>query len=187
MDGIHDLGGRQGFGPIEKDEASFHHDWERRVFALAVLRPGGNTDAFRHAIERVDPERYLACGYWARWLDALERLVEESDPRLLARSPDAKREVERAPRFAEADRVRVRDLHRRGHTRMPGYVRGRVGVVERVHPAFVFPDTHAHGEGENPEHVYAVRFESGALFGEDAEPDVAVHVDLFESYLEACP
>jgi nitrile hydratase len=185
VDGIHDLGGRQGFGPIEKDEASFHHDWERRVFALVALRPDGNADAFRHAIERLDPVTYLTAGYWGRWLAALELLVRENDPKLRARSPWARRDVDRSPRFAAGAPVRVRDLHRSGHTRMPGYVRGRTGVVARVHPAFVLPDTHAHGEGEHPEHVYAVRFEGPALFGPDAEPGFAVHVDLFESYLEA--
>ena len=80
------------------------------------------------------------------------------------------------------DRVRTRELNPPTHIRLPRYVRGRRGVVDRDHGVFVFPDTHAHGEGENPEHVYAVRFEGSTLFGEGAEPGFAVHVDLFESY-----
>ncbi len=63
MNGIHDLGGMDGFGRVvvEPDEPVFHEAWEGRVFGLVAgtnLPP--NTDAFRHAIERMDPLRYLA-------------------------------------------------------------------------------------------------------------------------------
>jgi len=185
MDGIHDLGGRQGFGRVERDEATFHADWERRVFGLALTAREANIDAFRHAIERSPPERYLADGYFGRWLGALERLIREADPSVRATSADTLRTIERAPAFRAGAAVRVRDLFTDGHTRLPGYVRGRRGTIARVHPAFVFPDTNAHGRGENPQHVYAVRFEAFDLFGETADPTSAVHVDLFEDYLEA--
>jgi nitrile hydratase len=56
--------------------------------------------------------------------------------------------------------------------------------VALVHPSFVLPDTNAHRQGENPEYVYAVRFSGRELWGGDADPGLAVHVDLFESYLE---
>jgi nitrile hydratase len=52
--------------------------------------------------------------------------------------------------------------------------------VRRVHPAFVFPDTHAHGHGEHPQYVYAVAFAARELWGEG---DHVVHVDVFESHL----
>ena len=68
-------------------------------------------------------------------------------------------------------------------TRLPGYARGRCGRVALLHGTWVFPDTHAHGAGENPQHVYAVRFEARELWGEQAEAGTCIHVDLFESYL----
>ena len=185
MDGIHDLGGRQGFGPIERDENSFHEDWQRRVFGIALTSNLANVDAFRHAIERLDPVTYLTAGYWGRWLGALERLAVEDDPTLRRESRLSRRAVDRAPAFAAGARVRVRDYFPAGHTRMPGYVRGRRGTVAAGHPAFVYPDSHAHGRGENPQHVYSVRFEAGELFGASADPASTVHVDLFEDYLEA--
>ena len=83
------------------------------------------------------------------------------------------------------ERVRTRNHQPRGHTRLPAYARARSGVVAIVHPAFVLPDTHAHGLGESPEYVYAVRFEGRELWGDAAEPGTAVVLDCFESYLEA--
>ncbi len=71
-----------------------------------------------------------------------------------------------------------------GHTRLPGYLRGRAGVVELIQPAAVLPDTNAVFQGENPQHVYSVRFDSRELWGADADP-FAVTAELFESYLEA--
>lgn len=192
MDGIHDLGGRQGFGGslAERDEASFHAEWERRVFALASLalaRGCFNTDEFRHAVERVDPVAYLADGYFGRWLLAVELLVKEAgDTPRAGRVADATalRAVERAPRFAVGDDVVTRNLHPAGHTRLPGYARNRRGHVVLAQGSWVLPDSNAHGGGERPEHVYAVRFSGEELWGEAAEPGTCVHLDLFESYLE---
>lgn len=191
MDGIHDLGGRHGFGSLRaRDEGVFHDDWERRVFAMASLVLGQgcfNTDEFRHAIERVDPVAYLADGYFGRWLGGVELLVREADGRPQRgrfADPSASRPVGSPPRFAVGDPVRTRNLRRAGHTRLPGYARVRTGTVEIVQGGWVLPDTHAHGEGECPEHVYAVRFPGEELWGESAEPGTSVVVDLFESYLE---
>lgn len=191
MDGIHDLGGRHGFGTlVERDESAFHADWERRVWAMASLllaRGCWNTDEFRHAIERVDPLHYLGDGYFGRWLWAVEKLVAESDGRPQpgrCADPTAARALERAPRFAVGDPVRTRNLHPAGHTRLPGYARARRGTVELWHGGWVLPDAHAHGRGEAPDHVYAVRFSGRELWGADAEPGTSVTVDLFECYLE---
>jgi hypothetical protein len=71
-----------------------------------------------------------------------------------------------------------------GHTRLPDYVAGRTGIVHALRPACVYPDSHADGRGEDPQHLYCVRFEAQALWGSDAEPGVSVLVDLFEPYLE---
>jgi nitrile hydratase subunit beta len=208
MDGIHDMGGMDGFGPMVRDEAIFHAPWERTAFALASgVRIVGNTDEFRHSIERLEPGFYVTAGYHGRWLGALEvRLVERglldsdevderaggSDARpsampplgLPTTSPDGgpQRRLDRPPRFAVGDLVRARDIHPRGHTRLPRYVRGHAGVVTHTHPAFVFPDPHAHGHGDDPQYVYAVQFAAGDLWGDG---DHAVSIDLFEPYLEA--
>jgi len=80
--------------------------------------------------------------------------------------------------------VRARNLQPAGHTRLPGYARGKLGSIARVYPGFVLPDTNAHLRGENPQRVYAVRFDARELFGSGAEANACVHVDLFESYLE---
>jgi nitrile hydratase len=217
VNGIHDMGGMHGFGrvEIEPDEPVFHERWEARVFGLRILgmlRLGGNIDARRHALERLDPVSYLANGYYGRWLASLERELEAArvlqpgelearlagEPRAAAALPPLPspppppphpfvRELGRGPRFAEGDRVRTRNHQPPGHTRLPAYARSRRGIVARVHPPCVFPDTNAHGRGEDPQHVYAVRFAARELFGDDAEPFGFVHLDCFEPYLEADP
>jgi nitrile hydratase len=214
VNGIHDMGGMHGFGrvEIERDEPVFHERWEARVFALRILgmlRLGGSIDARRHALERLDPVRYLAHGYYGRWLASLEDELEAArvlrpgelagrlagDPMPAAPLPPLPapaprpphpflRELARGPRFAEGDRVRTRNHQPAGHTRLPAYARSRRGVVARVHPPCVLPDTNAHGRGEDPQHVYAVRFAASELFGDGAEPRSFVHLDCFEPYLE---
>lgn len=82
MDGIHDLGGMEGFGPveIEEDEPVFHEPWEGWVYSLQVAGMGNgvfNVDEFRHAIERLPPAEYLASSYYERWLAAVEQLYVE--------------------------------------------------------------------------------------------------------------
>jgi nitrile hydratase len=89
------------------------------------------------------------------------------------------------PRFALGDRVVTRNIHPRGHTRLPRYARGKRGAIHRVHGVHVFPDTNAHGLGEDPQPLYSVRFEARELWGPIAEPNQWVHIDLWESYLEA--
>jgi nitrile hydratase len=93
------------------------------------------------------------------------------------------RSVPRAPAFAVGDRVRGRVLHGERHVRIPLYAQGREGVVHVVHEAFVFPDTNLRRQGENPEHVYAVRFRARDVWP-DADEGATVVVDLWESYLE---
>jgi nitrile hydratase beta subunit len=212
MNGIHDMGGMHGFGPVvvQADEPIFHSEWEKRVLGMAYQMVGfgwTNIDAFRHAIERMEPTAYLSAGYYGRWLDAVERLLVEAGvlaagdvaARIAgeAVTPPAQlpvprgsatgeviRTVDRQPRFAVGDRVRARIASPPGHTRLPRYVAGRHGVVHRIHPACVFPDSNAHFRGEDPQYLYNVRFEASALWGADAEPGAAVHIDLFEPYIE---
>ena len=222
MDGVHDLGGMQGFGPVEREENEpvFHAAWEAAV--LAMMRAGGarglfNIDEFRHGIERMAPADYLRASYYEKWLDGVSRLLVEKGvvgaqelavrraffeaqpgaPATAALSgplpprppsnpgwvPDANRETGATPRFAPGDPVRTREMHPHGHTRLPRYARGRRGVIHRCHGIHVFPDTNAHGLGEQPQPLYSVRFDARELWGESAEPNQAVHIDLWESYL----
>jgi nitrile hydratase len=95
--------------------------------------------------------------------------------------------VHLAPRFAVGDAVVTRNVHPSQHTRLPRYARGKRGVVQLVHGPQVFPDTSAHGLGDNPQVLYNVRFEARELWGESAEPRQEVAIDLWESYLEAPP
>ncbi len=87
------------------------------------------------------------------------------------------------PRFAPGDRVVTRQFHPDGHTRLPRYARGKRGVIDRIHGTHVFPDTNAHGLGEQPQPLYSVRFDARELWAESAEPQQAVYLDCWESYL----
>ena len=82
MNGIHDLGGMHGLGPVdpETQEPVFHDQWERRMFALLMSTFAGgiyNVDDFRHAIERMAPAEYLTTSYYEHWLHSLERVMME--------------------------------------------------------------------------------------------------------------
>ncbi|HKA98015.1 MAG TPA: SH3-like domain-containing protein, partial [Streptosporangiaceae bacterium] len=163
------------------------------------------------AIERVPPSEYLV-GYWNRWTIGAQIMMEDSgiitDEQVRARAaqlsgqdvpePPAPephkpqmpsggagnlRSRDTPPAFAVGDKVRVADLDPVGHTRLPRYVRRRTGTVTAIQPCQVFPDTAAHFAGENPQHCYAVEFDSRELWGADAEP-FRMSVDLFEPYLE---
>ncbi|HEY0477588.1 MAG TPA: nitrile hydratase subunit beta [Kofleriaceae bacterium] len=107
--------------------------------------------------------------------------------RMLSNRRAARRDEPVAPLFRVGDAVRTRNIHPTGHTRVPRYVRGRCGVVAIDHGVFVFPDTHAAGEGDKPQHVYSVRFAARELWGPDASPRDSVHVDLWDDYLEEAP
>ena len=77
MNGIHDLGGMHGFGPIEidSDQPIFRSDWERRMFGMFILAFAGghyNIDQFRYAIEKMYPSHYLESNYYEHWLHSLE-------------------------------------------------------------------------------------------------------------------
>src|SRR5579863_6069703 len=154
MNGVHDMGGMDGFGPVvrEENEPVFHAQWEKRVFALTgpvLARAGANADQFRHAIERIAPARHLASSYYLRWLAAMETLLVErgvisrqeldalpqpefaSDPVASARVPPQSRRPRLRPRFSAGDRVRVRNINPPGHTRCPRYARGKTGIIRR--------------------------------------------------------
>jgi len=223
MNGVHDIGGMDGFGPVrpEPNEPVFHEPWEGRVLAMFLLGAGAsarNVDAGRHRLERLDPVKYLASSYYERWLAAMEGALIESgtltEAEIAAResqfaeNPDlamprrdnpalaeqivailqagnpATRQIRQKPRFATGDRVVTRNLNPHGHTRLARYARGKRGVIAHHWGAYVFPDTNAHGLGENPQHLYSVRFSVRELWGDTAETNESILIDLWESYLE---
>ena len=214
MNGIHDMGGMHGMGPIrhEEDEPVFHEPWEGRVFALNVVTRTGraNIDYARHGIELLPPADYLRMGYYEKWLARLEYMLvglgvvkrEEIESgqaapgpkatpmtaemvrEALRRGPRFRRDVPISPRFQVDDRVRARNIHPIGHTRLPRYARGKTGTIARDHGVFVFPDANACFAGENPQHLYSVRFAAQELWGEQASPHDAVYLDLWDDYLE---
>ena len=178
---------------------------------LSIRAAGANTPAFRYALERVPPGDYLA-SYYHRWLIASQIMLADSGvlsaeqvaaraarmtgadqeepeapelhkPQMPSGGPGNLRTVDTPPAFAVGDRVRTADLHARGHTRLPGYVRRRTGTVTAIRPAAIFPDSAAAFEGENPQHCYAVEFDSRELWGADADP-FRLSIDLYEPYLE---
>lgn len=188
MNGVHDLGGQRGHGPIliEKHEPVFQTAWEGRVYALMGLaRRRGlfNLDEMRRTIEGMAPAEYLRASYYERWLTALEKLVEEKSGWTGPEPPPPLARAEPLPRFKVGDKVRARNRHPRGHTRLPRYARGKQGVVELVHGPFLLPDLNAHGLGRRPEPVYTVRFTSQELWGDDGRAGESTSIDLWESYL----
>ncbi len=96
-----------------------------------------------------------------------------------------RRDLAEPPRFSTGDRVVAPTPTQPGHTRLPGYVTDKPGTVAKLHPAEVLPDSTAHNRGERPQHVYCVGYDARTLWGDDAEPNATVYVDLYECYLTA--
>lgn len=111
-------------------------------------------------------------------------LSKEMVPGLIASGASCRVEADVAAKFAPGDRIAVRNINPTRHTRLPRYVRGKRGVVERDHGVFVFPDTSAHGEGERPQHVYSVKFSARELWGADAAAKDNLYIDLWDDYME---
>jgi len=105
----------------------------------------------------------------------------------LRKGSSAKVDAPVAARFRVGDRVRARRFHPTGHTRLPRYARGAVGVIDRDHGVHIFADAHAAGEGQQPQHLYSVKFDARALWGESGHPKDVVFIDLWDAHLEALP
>ncbi|KWX01266.1 nitrile hydratase [Carbonactinospora thermoautotrophica] len=104
---------------------------------------------------------------------------------IVAQGSSARRPLDSKPRFSIGDRVRVADDHPFGHTRRARYIRGKVGVIDRVHGTFIYPDTAARGEGDDPQWVYSVRFDAKELWGEQyADANGSVYFDVWEPYID---
>jgi nitrile hydratase subunit beta len=183
------------------------------ALTLAMGMPGGwNIDMSRFARENRPPAEYLSMSYYQLWFAGLEKLLEERGlvsrdeidagrslrspkpvkctlspqdvTKMLHRGGPTERETNSRAAFKAGDRVRTKNINPVTHTRLPRYVRGHMGTVERVIGCHVFPDSNALGAGENPQWLYTVRFEGRELWGADADPTVKVSVDAWQPYLE---
>jgi len=217
VNGVHDMGGMDGFGKVEpqSDEPVFHARWEARVMAMnrAMGATGvWNIDQSRYAREMLAPAVYLASSYYKKWFLGLEHMLLERrlvdadeiaaghamrDGKPLNKGKFTTADIDRvltrgsfgrpaqAPaRFTPGDRVRAKNIHPPSHTRLPRYVRGHVGLVERLHGCHVFPDAVVAGKGEDPQWLYTVVFDGRELWGRDGDPTVKVSIEAFEPYLE---
>jgi len=174
MNGVHDMGGMHGMGPIahEANEPVFHEPWEGRVWGLVrAVGPWGRGrwGAGRFDLERLPPDFYLRASYWERWFAMLgNRLLRGGliTPEELASgkadrtrpaptqlpaparplsAPAARVNIPMQPAFKPGQRVRARNLNPEGHTRLPRYTRGKVGTVLRNNGAFALQDTDTNG------------------------------------------
>lgn len=185
MDGVHDLGGMEGFGDVvrEENEPVFHEQWESRVLgmALAFLPGAGVTiDEFRHAIERMDPAHYLGSGYYEHWLDALTRLgvekgmlaPEELEARVREMAASRRKRPARArnPTFAEAlaAGIRAGAPAARPAPAPPAFATGGAVRVRRMHP---------HGHTRCPRYVRGARGKIVLHHGAHVFPDASAHGD----------
>jgi nitrile hydratase subunit beta len=183
------------------------------ALTLAMAMPGQwNIDASRFARENRDPAEYLSMSYYQIWFAALETMLKERAlvaddeiadghsiherrpvPRVLSpgdvlkvlhRGGPTERETNTHALFKPGDKVRAKNINPLTHTRLPRYVRGHVGTIEHVIGFHVFPDSNAHGQGENPQWLYNVRFNGSELWGPNGDPTTSVSVDAWEPYLE---
>jgi nitrile hydratase len=171
-----------------------------------------NIDINRRERESLPPAAYLAKSYYDIWISGLEKLVRltgmASDAELrlghaidpprvvpgklraadvadaMARGTPSERAAPTPSAFAVGATVRAKVMNPTTHTRLPRYARGKTGVIEAVRGCFVYPDSSAHGRGEDPRWLYTVRFAARELWGDEADPAVSVSIDAFEPYLD---
>jgi len=216
MDGIHDLGGRHGFGKIdvEEEEVQFHHPYEARVRSIVnamTQAPDWSIDWFRHCRELIEPADYLTRPYFDQWAQTYGAMLVNSGwatidelatgksaapveglpppvsaERARAAVLKARRfdsEISKKPQYSPSDSVRTITDVTNGHTRLPGYARGRSGTVIAHHGAHIYPDAMAVNE-KCYEHLYTIEFPLQQLWPENTDSTDSVTLDLWETYLE---
>ncbi|MEP0961371.1 MAG: SH3-like domain-containing protein [Roseobacter sp.] len=112
-------------------------------------------------------------------------ITSEIVPGLLATGASARLDEPVSPMFSVGDAVEMKNINPVTHTRLPRYVRGKKGLVERDHGVFAFPDTGAHGQGHKAQHVYSVKFSFQELWGEDYPSNIYLYIDMFDDYMRA--
>jgi nitrile hydratase len=210
MDTIHDLGGREGFGPVrwqdDDDAVPFHHEWQARTWAMCMYmfrqfsqeQRGWTLDWSRHVLERIPPAHYLRMNYFEKWahhliailiddgVASVEEFVEGRPHLKLSPVPPNPLTVgadPAAPRYRVGYRVVTRRTTAAMHSRLPAYTRGHIGTVDVWHGPENFADASARGELRK-EHLYTVRFDAAELWPETGGRPFNVCADLWESYLE---
>jgi nitrile hydratase beta subunit len=171
-----------------------------------------NLDAWRHQIELLPPADYFRMTYYERWLEVNQQLaikyglitpgeLETGSPdpgsakatptltaaiaaQRLGRGIPSSHDPKFPPQYRVGQRVRARNINPAGHTRLPRYARGKLGIIMRDHGVYLFPDTNAHFQGEKRQHVYSVRFTARELWGVNASARDSVHLDMWDDYLE---
>ena len=173
-----------------------------------------NLDRSRYARESLEPTDYLQFTYFEKWLAGLINLLGENGiikdgkesgnnfkkssfrvleaknvKKLLHMGGPTKRDSTIEKKFNLGENVSVRSSNsntrvEKGHTRLPDYVKGKIGKVIAHHGSHVLPDANAHFLGESPEALYSVEFKSQDLWDKFEHVEDTVVVDLWESYLE---
>lgn len=208
MNGIHDCGGMDGMGPLPPDDGlKFHADWERKIegimIGLGSLGFYQSAGEFRGTVEDRGNALLLNVNYYERWLLAVEHLVEKyrvldmeppagGPPLTLERLPAMLKEGAHfhsdaaiEPRYAVGEKVRSRNYHPKGHTRLPRYARDKLGTVVRLQGVFYSPEFVTREGQPAPQHVYTVRFAAETLWGETVNSRDAIYMDLWEEHLLA--
>ena len=173
------MGGMHGFGPIERDELTFHHEWEKRQHALSALtRTAGlrNIDEGRHAIERMPPAAYLRATYYERWAAALETNMVENgvltqakiDARAAAFVADPAAAPTRRPDPAIAARLRA---DRSNLLPVPDGPAPRFAAGDRVRAKNLNPDGHT----RLPRYARGKRATVDRAHGAHVLPDAHAH------------
>jgi nitrile hydratase len=188
MDGIHDMGGMDGFGKVEPEpnEPPFHAAWEGRVLAMqrAMGYAGAwHIDMSRFAQERLPPQTYLTASYYQRWALAMEKNVVE---RGYAGADELAAGHALRP-GKPVTRKLTPDVVKQGMTRGSFYrqapVPARFKPGDRVRTKNIHPPTHTRLP-RYPQWLYTVEFDGSELWGPDADPTVKVSIDAFEPYLD---
>jgi nitrile hydratase subunit beta len=212
VDGIHDLGGMHGFGPVEPepDEPVFHEPWEGRVFGLSLVAGanGLTRGSGRSRMEAMPPAEYLEASYYERWAHSLEVGLVEAGTLTGAEIDARAARGETTPTGSDATRPDMVALVPRflnspqptsGAPAAGRFAPGDSVTVRRMAPAHhhrcprylrgvtgtvvSVPGAWPPAGEQEPEAVYTVRFANADLWGDDAEPGTLC-IDLWERYLE---